>query len=492
MTHPAILSVDVGTSALKAVLYSADGRALALSAQSYRYQTPQPGRAEANPADWWNALLAALTKLRAAGFELQRVQAIGLTGQMHTAVLLNEAGRVLPPTILWLDRRAAAESAELQAALHLPPDQLNAACTLPKLLWLARHRPEIAAQTRALLWPKDYLRYRLTGQRLTDITDAAGAGLLNWDTRTWALDRLALTGLPPAVLPALRQPGDDAGALNPSAAGELGLSPGAKVIVGAGDVIALLGGAPPKIGRFGASLGSSGMISSLIPDSLAVDDPQRRMYVYPFLPYRLLNGVLSGSGASLDWARRAFYDDESPLSPEEAATAAGSVAPGAEGLFFLPFLNGERSPYWNNALRGGFYGLNSRHNRAHMLRAVMEGVAYSLRHLMEISRELGAPVQEIALSGGAANSAFWAQLISDVCQRPLLVFGGQESVTRPLYAYCAAALDANDSFDAALRRTFEAPRCLKPRGQLAEVYAAGYRRYRLLADFAAEKLSKEH
>ena len=491
MTLPVILSVDIGTSTLKAVLYSADGRVLALSAQSYRYQTPQPGWAEAAPADWWNALTAALTELQTA-VDLQRVQAIGLTGQMHTAVLLDKAGRVLPPTILWLDRRAAAESAELQARLNLPPDQFNSTYTLPKLLWLARRRPEIPAQTRALLWPKDYLRYRLTGQRLTDVTDAAGAGLLNWDTRTWALDRLALTGLSAAVLPALRQPGDDAGALNPSAAAELGVSPQAKVIVGAGDVIALLGGAPPKVGRFSASLGSSGMISSLIPASLTVDDPQRRLYVYPFLPYRLLNGVLSGSGASLDWARRAFYDDQAPLSAKEAAEIASRVAPGAEGLFFLPFLNGERSPYWNDSLRGAFYGLSFRHNRAYMLRAVMEGVAYSLRHLMEIAAELGAPAQEIALSGGAANSPFWAQLIADVCQRPLLIFGEQESVTRPLYAYCAAALNSDDSFDAALRRTFNRPRRLEPRLQLAKIYAAGYRRYRLLADFAAEKLAKEH
>ncbi|HEY83560.1 MAG TPA: hypothetical protein G4N96_00395 [Chloroflexi bacterium] len=489
MKHLTILTVDIGTSALKAVLYSADGSVLALSAQPYRYQTPQPGWAEARPTDWWDALTAALAELQVAGFDLQRAQAIGLTGQMHTAVLLDKAGRVLQPTILWLDRRAAAESVELQARLNLPPDQFNSTYTLPKLLWLARHRPEVLAQTHALLWPKDYLRYRLTGQLLTDVTDAAGAGLLNWNTRNWDIERLELTGLSAAVLPALRQAGDDAGALKPSVAAELGLAPQAKVIVGAGDVIALMGASPPKVGRFSASLGSSGMISSLIPASLAVDDPQRRMYVYPFLPYRLLNGVLSSSGASLDWARRAFYDDKAPLSPEEATAAASSVAPGAEGLFFLPFLNGERSPYWNDALRGGFYGLSFRHNRAHILRAVMEGVAYSLRHLIEISQDLGASVQEIALSGGAAGSVFWAQLIADVRQRPLLIFGGQESVTRPLYAYCITALNVNDSFDAALRRTFDRPLRLEPRLELATIYAKGYHRYRLLADFAAERLS---
>lgn len=483
---PHILAIDIGTSALKAVLYAVNGQVLLTSTARYEYQTPQPGWAEAHPADWWAALVEAVAALRQAGFNLETVQAIGLTGQMHTAVLLDEAGNPLPPTILWLDRRAVTETAELQAQLNLPPQQLNSTYTLPKLLWLARHQPETLARTRHLLWPKDYLRYRLTGQLATDPTEAAGAALLDMEQQSWALDRLALVNLGPEVLPPLRSAAAEAGPLLPEVAASLGLSPSTKIIVGAGDVIALLGGAPPAPGRLSFSLGSSGMISCRLADHQAINDSRQRLYIYPLLPYRLLNGVLSTSGAALTWAWQALYDEDVPLAA--VLEAVHTTPPGADGLFFLPFLAGERCPYWNDALRGGFYGLTIAHRRPHLVRAVLEGVAYSLRHLLEISEELGVPIHEIALAGGGTATAGWPQIIADVCQRPLVIYAGQETVTRPLYAYAATALQPNLSFDEALRCTFETPSRLAPQSKLAGVYQPIFRRYCLLADFAAENI----
>jgi xylulokinase len=484
---PFLLAIDVGTSALKAVLYTGDGRVLISATRRYETYVPQPGWAEADPHDWWEALAAALAELQAANFDLGRVQVIGLTGQMHTAVLLDGAGQPLSPTLLWLDRRAAAETIELQERLGLPPSQLNSTYTLPKLLWLARHRPQVLAQTRTLLWPKDYLRYRLTGRPATDVTEAGGAALLDYDRQSWAVDRLALTGLDPSVLPPLRPAGDDAGPLLPDVAAKLGLSPTARVIIGAGDVIALLGAAPPHPGRLTCSLGSSGMVSCLLAEEQTVDDPAHRLYVYPLLPYRLLNGVLSTSGASLTWARQALFEEAIPW--ETVIEAAQTAPPGAEGLLFLPFLAGERSPYWNDALRGGFYGLTLGHNRAHLSRAVLEGVAYSLRHLLEIAEALGVPIEEIALAGGGATVSGWPQIFADVCQRPLLIYTEQETVTRPLYAYGVTALENDLSFDQALKRTFGRPQRLAAQSELASTYDPIYHQYRLLADFAAEKLT---
>ena len=486
---PAILTIDVGTSALKAVLYSTRGQVVASAAERYRYNAPQPGWAEANPEDWWAALVKALAQLRAAGFSLEQLEMVGLTGQMHTAVLLDDAGRPLRPTILWLDRRATAETAELRQQLGLPPSQLNSTYTLPKLLWLARRQPEVLERTRMILWPKDYLRYRLTGQSLTDPTEAGGAALLDQTGWAWASDRLALVNLDPAVLPPLRPATAEAGRLLPQIARELGLPAAAKVIVGAGDVIALLGGAPPRPGRLVCSLGSSAMVSSLLRDDQPIDDPQQRLYVYPLLPYRLLNGVLSTSGASLTWARQALYGEETAW--ESMLAEANATPPGAEGLFFLPFLTGERCPYWNDALRGSFYGLTLSHRRAHMGRAVLEGVAYSLRHLMEIAAELGVPIDEMALAGGGVTVTGWPQIIADVCQRPLLIYADQETVTRALYAYCATTLQPTLTFEQALNRAFDQPDQLTPRAELAARYDAIYRRYRLLADFAAENLNGE-
>lgn len=481
---PYVLAIDVGTSALKAVLYNADGCVLTTTTQRYDYKTPRPGWGEADPADWWAALVNAVADLYATNFNLRTVQAIGLTGQMHTAVLLDKAGQPLTPTILWLDRRAATETTELRAQLELPPHQLNSTYTLPKLLWLARHQPDVLAHTRTLLWPKDYLRYRLTGQLLSDITEAGGAALLDWEQRTWATDYLALAGLPADILPPLREVSDDAGPLLPAIATELGLSPEVKVIVGAGDVIALMGAAPPQVGRLTCSLGSSAMISCLVTAEQEIHDPLHRLYIYPLLPYQLLNGVLSTSGASLTWAWQALYDPQTPL--ETVLETVNVIPPGADGLVYLPFLAGERSPYWNDNLRGGFYGLTLAHNRAHMIRAVLEGVAYSLRHLLDISKELDVPIKEIALAGGGAITPGWPQIIANICQRPVLIYAGQETVTRPLYAYCITALDKIISFDKALRSTFDTPHRLMPRLELAATYDSIYRRYRQMADFVAE------
>jgi xylulokinase len=482
-----VLTIDVGTSALKAVLYSAQGGVLASATERYGYEVPQPGWAEANPEDWWIALTGALARLGAGGVDLKQVEVIGLTGQMHTAVLLDETGQPLKPTMLWLDRRAVAETAELKVQLDLPPAQLNSTYTLPKLLWLARHQPEVLARTQTILWPKDYLRYRLTGQLLTDVTEASGAAIFEESQQNWAVDRLRLVNLDPAVLPPIRPAGAETGPLLPDVAATFGLSPQVKVIVGAGDVIALLGGAPPQLGRLTCSLGSSAMISSLMPDEQIIQDPQQRLYVYPHLPYRLLNGVLSTSGASLTWARQALYGEETAW--DSILAAANAVPPGAEGLFFLPFLTGERCPYWNDALRGGLYGLTFAHQRPQIIRAVMEGVAYSLRHLLDIAEELGVSIDEIALAGGGATVLGWPQIIADVCQRPLLIYADQETVTKALYAYCVTALDKNLSFDQALRSTFDKPKLVTPRPELADTYHPIYSRYRLMADFAAEKMN---
>jgi xylulokinase len=200
----------------------------------------------------------------------------------------------------------------------------------------------------------------------------------------------------------------------------------------------------------------------------------------------LLNGVLSTSGASLTWVKEALYGEETAW--DSMLTAAEAIPPGADGLFFLPFLTGERCPYWSDSLRGGFYGLTLSHRRVQMVRAVMEGVAYSLRHLLDIAEELGVAIEEIALAGGGATVAGWPRIIADVCQRPLLIYADQETVTKALYAYCITALDKNLSFDRALTRTFDPPRPVDPRPELTGTYDPIYGQYRMMANFAAEKL----
>ncbi|NPV78321.1 MAG: hypothetical protein HPY59_18350 [Anaerolineae bacterium] len=480
---PFVLAVDAGTSSLKVVLYDVAGNILDSAVGRYGYQSPHPDWAEADPEEWWAAFCAAMDELRRNGWNLKDCRALAVTGQMHTAVLLDEDGKPLPPTILWLDRRAAQETAELQARFNLLPYQLNSTYTLPKLFWLVRNRPEIIAQARHLLWPKDYLRFRLTGRILTDFTEAGGAALLDWERLAWAPERLERIGIDPGILPPLCKPEDDGGPLLPEMARRFGLSVDLKVVVGAGDVLALITGAPPATGRVTCSFGSSSMVFYPLLEGQKVEDPQGRLYVYPLLPYPLLGGVSSTTGAALHWAWQTLYSSE--ISFDQAATLALETPPGAGGLFFLPFLSGERSPYWSDTLRGSFCGISLTHTREGMLRSVMEGVAFSLRALLEIYRELNIRLDEIALAGGGAVTPGMPQIISDVCQLPVGLYSGQETVTRALYAYACMALGQDADFGAALLRTFGSCESVSPRLELREIYDRLFERYQRLSDFTS-------
>jgi xylulokinase len=484
---PCVLAVDVGTSALKAVIYSAQGSVIGSSTQRYSYHSEQPGWAESDPEDWWQAFRSALADLQRQGSTLAELEGISFTGQMHTAVLLDGEGKVLEPTIIWLDRRAAAETEELSTKLDLPPYQINSTYTLPKLLWLKRHRPDVVERIRTILWPKDYLRYRLTGVICTDKTEAGGAALLDWENRTWALDRLELVGLDSSVLPQARKADAIVGPPVRDIADSLGINNEAKIVVGMGDVAALIGGAPPKPGRVVCSLGSSSMIFMALAEDQYPFDPTHRLYTYSLHPYRLLGGVSSTTGTALTWAYNTFARQDSPNdSFESVMSQASKLTPGAEGLCFVPYLAGERSPYWLDDVRAGFYGLQLSHGTRHVIRAVMEGVAHSLRHLLDIYRELETPVEELVLAGGGTRTPGLCQIIADVCQEDVSIYTEEETVTRVLYALCQSALNQAD-FNETLVNTFSQPDLIYCNRDYASIYQRGYDTYRHFAGFALEE-----
>ncbi len=484
---PDLLAVDVGTSSLKAVVYGNDGVVLGSKTRHYSYRAEQPGWAEADPQDWWAAFESAVGDLRASGLALDHVRGVAFTGQMHSAVLLDARGQPLDPTILWLDRRAAAETLELTAALKLPPYQLNTTYTLPKLVWLKRNRPDVVNRVWKILWPKDYLRYRLTGDICTDLTEPGGAALLDWKSRTWTSERLAETGLAASVLPPIRKSTDVVGPPRRDIAERLGLAPDAAVVVGVGDVAALISGAPPKNGRVTCSLGSSSMVFAALSDDQQPNDPAQRLYIYPLLePYRLFGGVSSTTGASLVWAFENLARGPAGRDFAQAMSEAAAVEPGAGGLCYIPFLAGERSPYWNDEIRAGFYGLRLAHDWRHQLRAVMEGVVFSLRHLLDIYEELSVPVVELALAGGGTKTPGLCQLIADVCEKDVAIYTEEETVTRVLYALCRTAIDHGD-FAASLLATFPQPEIIRCHRDSSATYRRGYERYRRFADFAVQE-----
>jgi xylulokinase len=477
------LAIDTGTSSLKAVLYDAGGRIRATSTQWYSYHSEQPGWAEGNPAEWWQAFEDALADLGGQGLALDRIEALSFSGQMHSAVLLDEQDTVIAPTILWLDRRADKETEELQAKLELAPYQLNSTYTLPKLLWLHRHRPEVMARTRKMLWPKDYLRFRLTGECCTDLTDAAGGALLDWETNAWAEKWPGLVGLDASALPPIKPATGNGGRIRRQAAQALGLNRDVRVVVGMGDVASLFGAAPPKVGRLTYSMGSSSQMATRLAAGQRAKDPLDRIYIYPFGPYPMVGGVSSTTGSCLVWVCEKLGQGS---NFEKLVAQALEIEPGTGGLCFIPYLAGERSPHWSDEIRAGFYGLQLAHDHRHLVRAVMEGVAYSLRYLLDVYAEMGVPIDEIAMAGGGTTTQGWPQIIADVCQRDVLIYAGQETVTRVLYALCQAHL-GRQTFDESLLLTFDKPAIIRNRRELGPVYNRGYQRYRSFARFAKEQ-----
>jgi xylulokinase len=499
-----ILVIDIGTSALKATLYEQGGVLLAQADAPCGYQSPEPNAAEADPDDWWRALPVALAGL---GASLHNVRVIGLTGQMHSAVLLDKNQQPIRPCLLWLDRRCTQETAELIAVLKLPPYLLNSTYTLPKLMWLARHCPDALRRTKTLLFPKDFVRFKLTGILCSDPSEARGAALLDLEKQCWTHERLryAQLLLPSEgmgfasdargeVLPPLRDPGEVIGPLLPAIADQLNLPREAQVITGLGDVAAILGGAPIQPGRVMAAVGTSTMMYAILPDTLRDvrdegDDLTSTDGIYPYdlCGFRLLGGVSSLTGGALDWAWRAF-GAACGMGFAEAMQVVSAIEPGANGLVFVPYLAGERSPFWRDDLRGMFIGLNVNHNWAHMLRAVVEGVAFSQRLMLDRFAAVGLPSPQVALSGGASRHAIWPRIFADTAQREMVVYEASSAASNVVFALCLQVLEPNLSFAEAMGRAFTAPCVFAPDAALRERYDANYAVYKKFVKCALKKL----
>ncbi len=415
---PLLLGIDIGTSGAKALVSDERGRVLAAATAEYPLSTPQPLWSEQDPADWWRGTLeavgAALSDPRVSG---QAVAGIGLTGQMHGAVFLDRQGAVIRPAMLWNDQRTAAECAEITqrvGAARLIELAGNPALTgfqAPKILWLRNHEPENFAKLAQVLLPKDFIRLLLTGERATDAADAAGTLLLDLRARDWSPEILGALDLPREWLPKVYEGPEITGRLLDSVAAELGLPAGLPVIAGGGDnAAAAVGTGVVRPGVVSSSIGTSGVVFAHSAE-IALD-PLGRLHTFCHsVPqaYHLM-GVSLAAGGAFRWLR-----DVLGASSYDAMTVqAANVPIGAEGLLFLPYLTGERTPHLDPLARGAFVGLTTRHTSAHLIRAVMEGVVYALRDGVEIMRGLGVPFEQIRATGGGGRSVLWRQLQSDI------------------------------------------------------------------------------
>ena len=429
-----LLGLDLGTSGVKALLLPAteehDARSYAATAE-LTLSTPYPGWSEQDPADWWHAVTRATRAvLEASGVAPGEIAGLATSGQMHGATLLDGGGEVVRPCILWNDQRSAPQCAEitdqigLDRLLQWVANPALAGFTAPKLLWVRNHEPEAWSRTRAVLLPKDYINYRLTGNRATEVSDASGTLLFNVARRCWSAEMLESLGLSPDLLPSVHLSTDHVGQVSAQAARETGLRPGTPVVAGGADnACAAVGMGVVRPGEIMASLGTSGTV--LAPTARAEVDPAGRLHTFchAVADTWYVMGVVLSAGGSLRWFRDTLAQPEQQIAASEGRDpyqvmlkACDAVPAGSEGLIFLPYLTGERTPHADPDARGVFFGLSLRHTRAHLTRSVIEGVAYALADSTDLMRRLGLDIDLVRATGGGARSALWTQILADVLE----------------------------------------------------------------------------
>ena len=429
------VGVDVGTSGARALVVRDDGALLGAAATSYPLATPASGCAEQEPDDWFRGSVDALRgALAQAGGAAGDVRGLGLTGQMHSAVFLDGDGGVLRPAILWCDQRTARECDELTGLAGgragLIDKTLNVALpgfTAPKLLWLRRHEPERAARLRTLLVGKDYVRFRLTGGRVTDVSDASGTLLFDVAARRWSEAMLSALAIEPTLLPRCVESREVAGALTAEAARATGLPAGLPVVGGAGDQAAsAIGCGVVAPGAFSISLGTSGVVFAACARPLVDRDGTLHSFCHAVPATWHAMGVMLSAGGAVNWFRRLVRGERGDVGYAELDQEAAAAPHGSDGLLFLPDLTGERTPVNDPDARGAFVGLTLRHGRGHAMRAVMEGVAYGLRASFELLAARGLPDREVRITGGGARSRLFCEIVASVLERDVVRLAADE------------------------------------------------------------------
>ncbi|HVG82737.1 MAG TPA: xylulokinase [Methylomirabilota bacterium] len=422
MADHALLGIDLGAGGLKVSAVSLAGTLLGEASEPLETSIPAFGWAEQDPESWWEALLTALPRaLAAAGLRAEAVRGIAVSGGAHIPVLLDAADRVIRPAILWSDQRSAAEARELHeragaAIIATSLNRVNPTWTLAMLLWLKRHEPRSAERARKLMLSKDYLRFRLTGSWETDYSDVIGALMADHRTRAWSPELCRLIDWPLETLPPVVEPAAVVGGLTPAAAAALSLRPGTPVICGSNDTtVEFFGIGATRPGMAAIKLATAGVLF-LATEGPVVKPP---ISCYPHVMpgmYYLATGTNSCASAHR-WLRDRMFlapGGEGSAAFAEMDRLAATVPAGADGLLFHPYLQGERAPYWDPLLRADFIGLTMQHGRAHFARALYEGIAFSIRDLLDTAKGFGLEFGATRLIGGGSRSLTWRQIIADV------------------------------------------------------------------------------
>ena len=485
-----LLGIDVGTSSTKVVVINLAGEVVYTTSPSYDFATPQSGWAECEPDDWWLAVIEAMQEIFAeTPIEAGNIAAIGLTGQMHGLVALDEAGTVIRPCIMWNDQRTVAQCASItqklgqERLLELTGNVVLPGFTAPKIAWLRENEPQSYARIAKVLLPKDYIRYRLSAEYFSDVADASGTGLLNVKERQWSAEMLEAYDIPPHWMPELTESVVPSTTVSAAAAEQTGLLAGTPIIAGAGDQAAqAVGCGIVRPGFISATFGTSGVVFAHSQDYHC--EPAGRLHAFcSAVPgeWHFMGVMLSAAG-SFQWYRDTLGEVElakQAAGGEDAFVQlinhAAAIAPGAEGLLFLPYLSGERTPYPDPYARGTFCGLSLRHSRAHMTRSVLEGVTYGMRDSLELIKALDICPMEIVASGGGAKSAVWLQMMADIFQTKVVTVNATEGAAYGAALLAGVGIKAYSSVQDACEKTLKLTSEHEPKSQAYEDFYACYR-----------------
>jgi xylulokinase len=423
-----ILAHDLGTTGNKATLFDVTGSAIAATSAAYETAYPHPGWAEQDPADWWRAIRDSTQELLAAsGVASRDIAVVSFSGMMNGMLAVDREGRPLRPAIIWADQRATIEAEHLAACCGM--DQIyrraghrpGASYTAAKVQWMQKHQPVLYGKTHKVLQAKDYAAYRLSGVWATDYSDASSTNLFDLERREWAVDIIGEIGLDADKFPPALPSTTEIGKVTLRAASETGLLAGTPVVIGGGDgACATVGAGSVRPGDAYNYVGSSSWIA--VTSERPLNDPLMRTFTFAHLDPDLYFpcGTMQSAGGSFDWLERLLRGKGEASLYDDLSAAAEQIEPGAKGLLFLPYLIGERSPHWNPRARGVFVGLTMSHGRAEMARAVLEGVAYNLKMILDAFTEQGAVIDAMRLIGGGARNPLWRQMLADVYGLPIL------------------------------------------------------------------------
>lgn len=486
------LGIDIGTTGIKSLVIDEAGDTVASASVEHELLTPRPGWTEQDPETWWRGTVATVRKVVSDVGGGSQIGGIGLSGQMHSSVFLGQKDEVIRPAILWNDGRTTEACGWITRTMGktgLKKTVGNPALegfTAPKVVWLRDNEPAHYKRLRTLLLPKDYIRFRMTGEKRMEISDAAGTLLLDVRKRKWSAEFLQKTGISSEILPDLAESIEVCGQITSKIAKETGLKAGTPVVGGGADnTCGAVGNGVVRPGRMLSSVGTSGVVFAH-SDRMRVD-PKMRVHSFchsvPGKSY--LMGVTLSAGNALKWFRDVLSPSEravetaSGMDAYEMLTASATqCGPGAEGLVFLPYLTGERTPHQDASARGVWFGLSQRHERPHLVRSILEGITFALRDSLEIIQGLNVPVDEIRCTGGGARSAFWRQLQADIFGHPVIAMNSEEGPAFGAALMAATGTGAFNTLEEATDSTLTVRHRSEPDPSRTTVYDSYYERFR--------------